>query len=92
MDCYWPFLSQEKKLTDSCVEMLSTQSPLSVKFHAQRIVFSACGLAGPPAHTPAQEKPQKESRCVPALFWHMQVKVRMHTSPGFVFDYELFSL
>lgn len=58
--------------------MLSTQSRLSAKLHAQRTVCSACGLHGPPAHTPAPAKPQKGSRCVPAPFWHMQVKVRSH--------------
>lgn len=79
IDCYWPFLSQEKRLTDSCAEMLSTQSLLSVKLHAQRTVCLACGLHGPPAHTPAPAKPQKGSRCAPAQFWHMQVKVRSHT-------------
>jgi len=79
IDCYWPFLSQEKRLTDSCVEMLSTQSRLSAKLRAQRTVCSACGPRGPPAHTPAPAKPQKGSRCVPAPFWHMQVKVRLHT-------------
>lgn len=79
IDCYWPFVSQEKRLTDSCVEMLSTQSQSSAKLHAQRIVFSACGLRGPPAPTPAPAKPQKGSRCVPAPSWHMQVKVRSHS-------------
>lgn len=78
IDCNWPFLSQEKRLTGSCVEMLSTQSRLSAKLHAQRTVCSACGLHGPPAHTPAPAKPQKGSRCVPAPFWRMQVKVRSH--------------
>lgn len=79
IDCYWLFLSQEKRLTDSCVEMQSTQSQLSVKLHAQRTVCSACGPRGPPAHTPAPAKPQKGSRCAPAPFWRMQVKVRSHT-------------
>lgn len=64
----------EKRLTDSCVEMLSTRSRSSAKLHARRIVFSACGLRGPPAPTPAPAKPQKGSRCVPVPFWHMQVK------------------
>lgn len=66
--------AMEKRLTDSCVEMPSTQSRWCAKRRAQRTVCSACGLPGPPAHTPAPAKPQKGSSCAPAPSWRMQVK------------------
>lgn len=81
IDCSWWCLPQEKKLTDSCVEMPSSPSLWPVMPHAQRTVCSACGLRGPPAHTPARGKPQKGNRYEHDLFWPMPVmKVRLATN------------
>ena len=83
MDCWWWCLSQEKKLTDSCAETPSSPSLLPVMCPVPRTACSACGQRGPPALTPAQEKPQKENRYVHGPSWPMQErKVRLPASEG----------
>ena len=83
MGCWWWCLSQEKKLTDSCAETPSSPSPLPAMCPVPRTVCSACGQRGPPALTPAQEKPQKENRYERGPSWPMQErKVRLPASEG----------
>lgn len=62
----------EKKLTDSCAEMPSSPSRLPAMCPVPGTVCSACGQRGPPALTPAQEKPQKENRHERGPSWPMQ--------------------
>lgn len=70
-------------MTDSCAEMPSSPSLLPVMPRAQETVYSACGLRGPPAHTPAQGKPQKGNKYEHDPFWPMRVrKVRSPASEG----------
>lgn len=84
---WWSCLPQEKKLTDSCAEMPSFPSLWPAMPHAQKTVCSAHGLRGPPAHTPAQGKPQKGSRYEHDPFWPMRVKkvsLQLQTPSRFV--------
>lgn len=70
-------------MTDSYAEMPSSPSPSPVMPRAQGTACSARGLHGPPAHTPAQGKPQKGNRYGHAPFWPMQArKVRSPASEG----------
>lgn len=64
----------EKKLTDSCAEMLSSPSLSPVMPRAQGTVCSPCGPPGLPAHTPAQGKPQKGNRYDLGPFWLTRAK------------------
>lgn len=64
----------EKKWTDSCAETQSSPSLWPAMPHAQRTVCSAPGLHGPPAHTPAQGKPQKGNRYERGPFSPTRVK------------------
>ena len=83
MDCWWWCLSQEKKLTDSCAETPSSPSRLPAMCPVPGTVCSACGQRGPPALTPAQEKPQKENRHERGPSWPMQErKVRFPAWKG----------